>query len=445
MRPRKSDSSFRAAMLQHTVGPAERSQRGHGFSGLRDFTVAQPSIWRAAERITTLFMCAAVDARTRMLDHSSSFVRLMNERDRLYAENALLERELAIFRSQRLRKEPKERPHFVPEERAEILQVMRLRGWSPKKTAERFGVHPNTIRNWMNAVDDKLRAKNLLGGPPWNKAHESVRWLVREMRCMFPEPEFGSRTIARHIARAGIKLSRTSVRRILQEHPTNPTKKHPERAVTQAPDHVQHPEEPNKVWHLDITTVKLLWWNVEIAALLDGFSRKLVALKAFKGRVKTADLPAMIEAAIQESGATPRFIVTDHGSQFRREFRNAVSKMGVTHVRCQVHTWQLNAKVERVFRDIKAWAAKSVLSTNVAVVQQQLDAYREWHNRFRPHAAHDTLTPLEVEAGTLKTEAVSYRQKGGVEPVIQLERRHVSNDRRLCYPVIHVRERREAA
>ncbi len=434
-------------MLQHTVGPAERSQRRHGFRGLRDFTVAKPSIWRAAERITTLFMCAAVDARARMLDHSSAFVRLMNERDRLYAENALLERELAIYRSQRLRKEPKQRPHFVPEERAEILQVMRLRGWSPKKTAERFVVHAKTIRNWMNAVDDKLRAKNLLGGPPWNKAHESVRWLVREMRTMFPEPEFGSRTIARHIARAGIKLSRTSVRRMLQEEPPSPTKKHPERAVTQAPNHVRHPEEPNKVWHLDITTVKLLWWNIEIAALLDGFTRKIVALKAFKGRVKTADLTAMIDAAVRESGGrgAPRFIVTDHGSQFRREFRSAVSKMGVTHVRCQVHTWQLNAKVERVFRDIKTWAAKSVLSTNVAVVQKQLDAYREWHNRFRPHAAHDTLTPLEAEARTSKIETVSYTQKGGVEPVIKLERRHVGDDLRLCYPVIHVQERRREA
>lgn len=87
-----------------------------------------------------------------------------------------------------------------------------------------------------------------------------------------------------------------------------------------------------------MTTVKVLWWNVEIAALLDGFSRKIFALKVFKRRAKTADLAAMIEAAIQKSGTSPRFIVTDHGSQFRREFQGAVTKLGATYIRCQVHS-----------------------------------------------------------------------------------------------------------
>lgn len=206
--------------------------------------MAKPSTWRAAERITTLFMCAAVEARTRMLEHASEVVRLISQRDQLHAETTLLEREVAIFRSQRFCKEPKQRQQYSAEERAEILQLMKLRRWSPKKAAERFGVHPNTIRNWQNAVDDKTKAKSLLAGPPWNKAHECVRWLVRDMRCMFPELEFGSRTIARHIAPAGIRLSRTSVRRILQEESPDP-KKYRKKAVTQAPNHLRQPEKPN--------------------------------------------------------------------------------------------------------------------------------------------------------------------------------------------------------
>ncbi|MEL7483153.1 MAG: hypothetical protein AAFN41_02245 [Planctomycetota bacterium] len=93
---------------------------------------------------------------------------------------------------------------------------MKLRGWSTKEAAQRVIVHPNTIRNWQKAVEDKLRVEQVLGRPRWNRIRDGVRLLVHEMRVAFPEPEFGTRTIARHIVRADIKISRTSVRRVLQ-------------------------------------------------------------------------------------------------------------------------------------------------------------------------------------------------------------------------------------
>ncbi len=142
-------------------------------------------------------------------------------------------------------------------------------------------LHPNTIRNWQRAVDNKLNAERLLGGPPWNRLHDGVRRLVHEIREAFPEPEFGTRTIARHIMRAGIRLSRTSIRRVLQEDPPSPAKQHPKVRMTQVPDHVRHPTRPNQVWHLDMTEIRVLVKKIEIAAIVDGFSRKLVAMKAY--------------------------------------------------------------------------------------------------------------------------------------------------------------------
>lgn len=125
-------------------------------------------MWALADRVATLFACAATTARARMLAHASPLVRVMGQRDVLNTERSLLERELAVFRSQRFRKPAKQRLLYAPEERAEILQVMRLRGWSSKETGERFVVHTNTIRNWKKAVDDKIRSDHLIGGPPWN-------------------------------------------------------------------------------------------------------------------------------------------------------------------------------------------------------------------------------------------------------------------------------------
>jgi len=397
-------------------------------------------VWAVADGIATIFMCAAVTARARMLEHASPLVRLMGQRDAIYHDASLLERELAILRGQRQRKPAHQRPHYSPSERAQILEVTKLQRWSAKEAGARFVVHPNTIRNWQDAVDDKLRADRLLGGPPWNRLHDGIRRLVHEIREAFPEPEFGTRTIARHIVRAGIKVSRTSIRRVLQEEPPKPVKHYQESRVTTAPDHIRHPKRPNQVWHIDMTEIRVLWKKIEIAAIIDGFSRKIITMKAFGRRPTSDDLSELIEASIQSGGVSPRFLVTDHGSQFRAHFHQSIESLGITHVRCQVRTWQLNAKVERVFRDVKAWARRSTLPLGKQAVQRRLDAYRVWHNRFRPHTAHGTLTPAEAEQGVSVLEAVIYRQRGGVEPRIKMHRRCVRGDPRLAYPVIRVSE-----
>jgi len=171
----------------------------------------------------------------------------------------LLVRELAIYGSLRFRYPTKQRPHFAPQESAEILQLIRLRGWTLKHAAERFVLHPNTIRNWQKALHDRHRADELIGALLWNKPHTGVRWLVQEIRTLCPEPEFGTRTITRYLLRAGIQISRTSVRHILEE-PRNPYTiresgsiyvKHAYKRT--APDHIYNPPYPNYVWHMDLT------------------------------------------------------------------------------------------------------------------------------------------------------------------------------------------------
>lgn len=399
------------------------------------------SPWVVADGIAAVFMRAAVLARTRMLDHASRIVRMMGQRDAASHDAALLERELEVFRSQRLRKPSHQRPHYSPAERAQILEVMRLRGWTAKEAGARFVVHTNTIRNWQKAVYDRLRAEQMLGRPPWNRIHDGVRRLVHEIRMTFPEPEFGTQTIARHIFRAGITISRTSVRRVLQEEPPKiPCNANVRSRVTTAPNHVQHPTQSNEVWHLDMTDLRVLWKRFEIAAIVDGFSRRGVAMHVFGHRPTTSDLAEMVEQAAEQSETSPRFLVTDHGSQFRARFRSRVQGLSLTHVRCQVRTWHLNAKVERVFRDVKQWAKRVWLPLTSAGIQRRLDSYREWHNRFRPHTAHGNLTPLEAEARRPLPEPRLVLQKGGEELRITLHRRHVRGDRRLAYPVIRVSE-----
>lgn len=175
------------------------------------------SVRDLVESIAIIFMRGYLAARARAFEHPMPVVRLLAQRDHAHSDAVLLEHELAIYRSQRQRKQAKQRPHYAPQECAEILQLMRLCGWSSKEAAARFVIHPNTIRNWKRALREKHRSEAVVSAPPCNKLHEGVRWLVHEMRQLCPERDFGTRTIARHIMRSGIQISRASVRRILEE------------------------------------------------------------------------------------------------------------------------------------------------------------------------------------------------------------------------------------
>ena len=81
-----------------------------------------------------------------MSSAASPILRLMVYCDHALGEVELLRRELAISRGQREAMPPHLRPDYQPAQRLAILQLRRMRGWSIIKTAERFVVHPNTIR-----------------------------------------------------------------------------------------------------------------------------------------------------------------------------------------------------------------------------------------------------------------------------------------------------------
>lgn len=402
--------------------------------------------WDLVNAVSIVFTPAYLAARVRAFSHASPVVRLLAQRDHAHSDAVLLERELAIFRSHRQNHPPKRRPYYSPAQRAEILQLMRLRGWSAKETASRFVVHPNSIRNWRKAQRDKLRSERAVGSPPWSRLHEGVRWLVHEIRTVCPERDFGTRTIARHIMRAGIQISRASVRRILEEDPPQrPARGDVVKSTRRtAPDHFFNPPRPNHVWHMDMTELRVLWMRFEVAAVIDGFSRRIMKLRVFRGTPTTDELIKLVDEAARES-TVPRYVVTDRGGQFQIAFRQALQERGIRHARGWCQTWQFNAKVERLFWSLKRWWRVSLVVPNTVAIQKRLEAYTTWHNLHRPHEALGRLTPSESALGLSIPEPTRYTEGGEVEPVIRIKRRHVGGDPRLLYPVISARPRHVSA
>ncbi|MEQ9460901.1 MAG: DDE-type integrase/transposase/recombinase [Phycisphaeraceae bacterium] len=204
-----------------------------------------------------------------------------------------------------------------------------------------------------------------------------------------------------------------------------------------APEHFFKPPGPNHVWHLDLTVLRVLWLRFEIAAILDGFSRKIIAIKLFKASPTTPQMVALIDEVSRSTGG-PRYLVTDRGGQFQKSFRHELGRRGIEHARGRAQTWQFNAKVERLFWSMKRWWRVSLIIPNTEAIQKRLNAYATWHNRFRPHAALGWLTPHEAALGASPPAPLRYTEGGDIQPEIKVKRKNVRGDPRLLYPVIEV-------
>jgi len=409
------------------------------------YSLRTRSVWHLVDSVATAISQSYGISRARALADPLASVRIKAQRDHLYTESALLDRELEIFRSSRLAKPPRERPHFTPEQRAQIMQLAALRQWSTKQTADRFGLHINTINSWKKAMLKKERTDRLLGSPPWNRLHDAVRHTVHEIRKLCPENDFGTRSIARQMVRAGIQISRASVRRILEENFVEPGRGDQPGATPPShhADHLLKPERPHHVWHTDITEIRVLWKRFEIAAVLDGYSRKLLAIRAFARRPNTHDMNLLIKEASRISDATPRFLISDHGSQFRRRFKEACEQQGIKHVKGKVRVWQLNGKIERFFRTMKDWMRSTWMIPSTDGMQRRLNEYQNWYNELRVHAAHEAHTPEDMIRG-VEPIPILYTVNGGIEPEIRVTRQSARGDPKLFRLEIRVRERKKA-
>lgn len=132
----------------------------------------------------------------------------------------------------------------------------------------------------------------------------------------------------------------------------------------------------------------------------------------------------------------PRFLITDHGCQFQKVFEDRISKFGVKLVQGRVGSWLINTKVERAFRTLKLWQRLSLMVLSTHSIQRQLNMYRVWYNRHRPHTSLGILTPNEAVAGHRFSEAVPIHRRGEVDPSFQVTRDHLGDDPHL--PVIKI-------
>lgn len=146
--------------------------------------------------------------------------------------------------------------------------------------------------------------------------------LMRVIDEAFMEtPWYGSRQMARHLRRQGWCVGRKRVRRLMRKIGLSPIYQPPKTSEPH-PQHRIYPyllrhlaiERPDQVWCADVTYIPMRRGFLYLVAIMDWFSRKVLAWRL--SNTMDADFcVAALEEAIARHGR-PDIFNTDQGSQF---------------------------------------------------------------------------------------------------------------------------------
>jgi transposase InsO family protein len=336
-----------------------------------------------------------------------------------WRERALrAESESELLRARLRRMEPKARSRYTPWQRLAILWHGARHGLSARALARIFVVAPGTIARWLEGVRDGAR-RLVRGREPVNKLAGLIREVVAriKMEC----PSFGSRKIAGCLARLGLAGSRASVQRILRRPPPRPAR------LGRAPKPARRPRglrprRPGHMYFIDFTRVRALGlFGLVIGAVVDAFSRKVLAISAWRSEPSARDARELLARAI-EAGGKPRHLVSDRGVQFTaRVFTGYLSRRGIRHRYGAVARSQSVAIVDRFFGSLKSeLAGPMMVFKPLARVRSELCSFARWFNTERGHWSLASRTPAEVFAGRAPGKRTN--PKDGARFILAVER-----------------------
>ncbi len=156
----------------------------------------------------------------------------------------------------------------------------------------------------------------------------------------------------------------------------------------------------NQVWALDTTTIRMARGFVYLTAVVDVYSRRILAHRT----AITLEAVHAVEA-LQEAYARfgkPEIINTDQGSQFTaQEFVDAVMDNGVKLFMDGRGAWRDNVFVERVWRSVKYERVYLRTYESVSIARKDIAEYIDWYNGERGHSSLDGKTPEQVWRSSL--------------------------------------------
>ena len=215
-------------------------------------------------------------------------------------------------------------------------------------------------------------------------------------------PYYGSRQMSRHLKRLGYCVGRHRVRRLMRKmgieaiyQKPNTSNPHPEHRIWPYLLRNLAIERPNQVWCADITYIPIKRGFLYLVAIMDWYSRKVLAWRLSN----TIDIRFCREA-LQEALLThgrPEIFNTDQGSQFTcAEFTGVLLENSIRISMDGKGRWMDNVFIERLWRSLKYECVYLHVFDNGIQAKHQIGQWIQRYNHERPHSVFGISTPAEV-------------------------------------------------
>ena len=215
-------------------------------------------------------------------------------------------------------------------------------------------------------------------------------------------PFYGSRKLHRELLKDGHEIGRRHVvtlmrKMVIQVIYRKPRTSIPAREATIYPYLLAGLtiDRPNQAWSADITYLPMAHGFMYLTAILDVFSRKVLAWRL--SNTMTADFCVdALEEAIARFGA-PEIFNTDQGSQFTSDDWIKVLKQSNVAISMDGKgRWIDNVFIERLWRSVKYEEVYLHAYDNGSEARAGLTKYFSFYNTRRSHQGLDYRTPDEV-------------------------------------------------
>ncbi len=212
-------------------------------------------------------------------------------------------------------------------------------------------------------------------------------------------PFAGSRMLKGLLVGEGYKTGRLHVRTLMRCMGIEAIYRRPNTSKP-APGHKIYPyllrklavTRPNQVWAMDITYIPMARGFVYLAAVVDWFTRRVLAWRLSI----TLEVDFCIEA-VEEALALygrPDIFNTDQGSQFTSiDFIKVLKDAGIAISMDGKGAWRDNVFVERLWRTIKYEEVYLHAYRSVPEARAAIGKYLVFYNTKRPHSSLDGQTP----------------------------------------------------
>jgi putative transposase len=215
-------------------------------------------------------------------------------------------------------------------------------------------------------------------------------------------PFMGSRQLRRALRAQGYEVGRLHVRTLMRKMGISALA--PQPGTSQR--NLQHKVFPyllrqlainrsNQVWALDTTYIRMAKGFVYLTAVVDVYSRRILAHRVAITLEAVHAVEALEEAYVRFG--KPEIINTDQGSQFTaQDFVEAVIDNGVKLSMDGRGAWRDNVFVERIWRSVKYERVYLRAYQSVSAAKTDIAQYIDWYNAERGHSSLAGKTPEEV-------------------------------------------------